>query len=118
MAYIYKITNVKNNKSYVGMTNHPDPYNRWKQHIRVASKVTKDNPHHMDLINEMSRVGTDFFSFDVIEECHSFDVNKRESHWIEYLDTHINGYNMITPGKRKQPLGRVGRNKRRHLGLE
>jgi group I intron endonuclease len=100
VAYIYKITNVKNNKSYVGMTNNPDPYHRWKQHIRTANRVTKNKPHHMDLINEMYKIGTDYFSFDVIEECESWEVNSRESHWITYLNSHVNGYNMVTPGNR------------------
>ena len=86
------------------MTKHPDPYHRWKQHLRVTNKVTKDNPHQMDLINEMYNVGTDYFSFDVIEECSSKDVGSRERYWIDYLDTHKNGYNMVTPGEKKEEL--------------
>ena len=35
MAHIYKITNIINNKKYVGKTEHP-PTKRWKEHLGSA----------------------------------------------------------------------------------
>lgn len=41
MAYIYKITNLINQHSYIGKTEAINPLDRWKEHLREATKKKK-----------------------------------------------------------------------------
>lgn len=91
MAYIYKITNIINNKKYVGKTEHP-PTKRWKEHLGAAR-----NPI-MAISHAIHKYGPENFKFEVIEECLSEDVNKKETYWIGKLDTFENGYNSTLGG--------------------
>ena len=92
MAYIYKITNILNDKKYVGKT-EKDLESRWKQHLY---KATTDGP--MVISQAIRKHGKENFKFEVIEECLSEDVNKKESYWIGKLDTFENGYNSTLGG--------------------
>ena len=38
MAYIYKITNQINGKSYIGKTEKINPHERFKEHLRECKK--------------------------------------------------------------------------------
>ncbi len=40
MGYIYKITNIQNNKIYIGKTKY-SIYNRFESHIRAAFKSNR-----------------------------------------------------------------------------
>ena len=91
MAHIYKITNIINNKKYVGKTEHP-PTKRWKEHLGSAR-----NPI-MAISHAIHKYGPENFKFEVIEECLSEDVNKKETYWIGKLDTFENGYNSTLGG--------------------
>jgi hypothetical protein len=92
MAHIYKITNIINNKKYVGKTEHP-PTKRWKEHLGVAR-----NHPIMAISHAIHKYGPENFKFEVIEECLSEDVNKKETYWIGKLDTFENGYNSTLGG--------------------
>ena len=103
MAYIYSITNLENNKLYVGKTTQPNPYDRWKQHLQAAR--SKDNLaennsiHSMPIVRAICKYGADNFKFRVIEECDDNRVNERETFWIEKLDANgKNGYNITLGG--------------------
>ncbi len=41
MGFIYKITNIKTNKCYIGETKEANPETRWKQHLRTIAKEIK-----------------------------------------------------------------------------
>ena len=92
MAYIYKITNIVNNKKYVGQTSQ-NPKLRWRYHIYNA----KHNPI-MVISHAIAKYGENNFRFEIIEECLEQDLNKREIHWIEKLDTFHEGYNSTLGG--------------------
>ena len=97
MAYIYKITNIINNKGYVGKTiNSPDK--RWKNHLYCAKT---DGP--MVISRAIRKYGEKNFKFEVIEECLVEEMNPREAHWIEYHDTFHNGYNSSMGGEGAGP---------------
>lgn len=91
---IYKITNKKNNKNYIGKSiriehrikEHLSPYN-WK---RENNKL---------LYLAFAKYGTDNFTFEVIEECEKNKLNEREKFWISYYNSNNKnfGYN-LTPG--------------------
>jgi hypothetical protein len=104
MAYIYTITNLENQKLYVGKTTQPNPYDRWKQHLQAAR--SKDNLaennsiHSMPIVRAICKYGADNFKFRVLEECGEDNVNERETYWIEKLEAFgKNGYNVTLGGE-------------------
>jgi group I intron endonuclease len=104
MAYIYSITNLENQKIYVGKTTQPNPYDRWKQHLQLArnkNNLNENNSaHSMPIIRAISKYGADQFKFRVLEECIDDKVNERETYWIERLNScGKNGYNITLGGE-------------------
>lgn len=91
---IYKITNLINNKIYVGKTVKTIEW-RFKKHCYDARKTPNTKNHfHRALL----KYGPENF---VIEQIDSADtkteLNKKEQYWIDYYASTTNGYNM-TPG--------------------
>jgi len=104
MAYIYSITNLENQKIYVGKTSQPNPYDRWKQHLQLAKSKNNLNEnnsaHSMPIIRAISKYGADQFKFRVLEECVDDKINEREIYWIERLNAcGKNGYNVTLGGE-------------------
>lgn len=96
MGYIYKITNILNNKNYIGQTSIKNPFNRWKQHYEEA--FFKNNSLY--LYSAMRKYGIENFIFQIIES--NIDKNKideRERHWINFYNSFENGYNLTLGGK-------------------
>ena len=93
MAYIYKITNLINQHSYIGKTEHTDPINRWKEHLH---EVTKERNAHRSTYRAIRKYGKENFSFEVIEE--TSNPEEREKYYIQYYDTYNNGYNETIGG--------------------
>lgn len=103
MAHIYSITNLIDNKQYVGKTSKVNPYDRWRQHVQLAKSLNNLNEnnsaHTMHIIRAMHKYGIQNFKFRVIEECKEDNINERESYWINKLDTYKNGYNCTLGGE-------------------
>ena len=104
MAYIYSITNIENNKLYIGKTSKSNPYDRWKQHLQLArnkDNLSEDNSvHSMPIVRAISKYGADNFKFRVLEECAEDNVNEREKHYIEKYNTADGvGYNCTYGGE-------------------
>lgn len=93
MAHIYKITNIINDKGYVGKTIH-SPKKRWKSHLYYAKS---GGP--MVISRAIRKHGENNFKFEVIEECLVEEINSRETYWINYHDTFHNGYNSSMGGE-------------------
>jgi group I intron endonuclease len=88
---IYKITNIVNNKVYIGSSHNI--VNRWKTHLRGL----KNNKHHSKkLQNSFNKHGIDKFTFEVIEECSRELLIEIEQYWIDKLDSYNKGYNIVT----------------------
>lgn len=94
MGYIYRITNLKNYKIYIGSTKNP--LRRWKEHIKssyLESVKTKDYP----LAKAFKKYSVENFNFEVIEK--DIPINKlpeREKYFIIYYNSLVNtgwGYN-------------------------
>lgn len=106
MIGIYKITNLINQKTYVGQSNcierrfaqHKSPY----EHERF-----KDKPLYL----AFKKYGIQNFSFEVIEECDEIQLNEREAYWIKNLKSLVreNGYNVTSGGN-----GVAGENHPKH----
>ena len=65
MAYIYKITNDINGKSYIGKTEKNNIQERWKDHlIDYKKRRTEKRP----LYSAMNKYGIEHFHIEQIEE--------------------------------------------------
>lgn len=86
---IYKITNLVNNKMYVGSA--VNLVNREKQHFQRLSKNIHSNIH---LQRAFNKHGIDNFLFELLEACPKELLIEREQYWIDKLCTVKNGYNI------------------------
>lgn len=98
MAYIYKITNLINNKIYIGETMRPINI-RWNQH---KSQSFNDHGHgyNYHLHAAIRKYGAENFKIEVIEQCSDEDRFDEESYLIKkYNTTDPNiGYNFVIEG--------------------
>lgn len=97
MGYIYLITNLINNKLYVGQTVHTIQ-DRWTKH--VSESHAKDNDYSL-LHRAIVKYGETNFDIKELEKCESELLNEREKFWIKHYDTyytHDKGYNMTYGG--------------------
>ena len=87
---IYKITNIDNQKCYVGQAvNLGD---RWKQHIQKG--LGADPPTRNKLYPAMKSIGPENFTFEVIEICDRSLLDSREDYWQEYFKAKEFGYSI------------------------
>ena len=105
-CYIYKITNLLNNKIYIGQTyskynqNTSQIYKRFNKHCKDAEKVGMNVPGAID--KAIYKYGCNNFKVELVEECNSVkEVNIRERYWISKLNsTNRNiGYNLTKGGE-------------------
>lgn len=104
MGYIYKITNDKNGKIYIGKTEHINPTDRWKEHLQ---DYKKERCEKRPIYEAMKKYGVEHFHFEVIEK--TDNPEEREKFWINELRTYIgfkdcNGYNATLGGDGKSYL--------------
>lgn len=92
MAYIYKITNDINGKSYIGKTEFSIE-KRFKEHCRDAFRERNEK---RPLYFAMRKYGIDHFHIEQIEE--TSNPNEREAYWIDFYQTYSLGYNATKGG--------------------
>ena len=88
---IYKITNLINNKIYIGQTIRGIK-RRWKDHInKVGCKY---------IHNAITKYGKENFKIEVIEYCEKSELDTREIYWISYYNSTNKdiGYNILEGG--------------------
>lgn len=96
MTGIYKITNLINNKIYIGQS--IDIEKRWEEHKYYSSD------EHTAIQSAFKKYGISNFSFEVIEKCSKNKLDEREIYWIAYYDSYNNGYNLTAGGQTKRRL--------------
>ena len=87
---IYKITNLLDEKCYVGQSVNISE--RWKQHIRRG--VGADAPTRNKLYPAMLATGVENFSFELVEECPADQLDEREKFWQSYFHAQDYGYSI------------------------
>lgn len=99
MGYIYCITNLINNKQYVGKTTKTIQ-ERFKEHCK-DSKKTRYNKR--PLYDAMNKYGIENFKAEELEYVEDDNnLAEREIHWIKELNTYgRNGYNASKGGDGK-----------------
>lgn len=97
-GFIYKITNLVNNKIYIGQTIQ-NPINRWYRHCQV--KCLSKNERNMAIKRAIFKYGKECFKFEVIEtlnNCSRQLLDDREVYWINYYNSYNTGYNCTKGG--------------------
>ena len=97
-GFIYKITNLINNKVYIGQTMQK-PLDRWYRHCQKSN--LSDAEKNMAIKKAIFKYGKDNFKFEVIEtinDCSRTLLNEREIYWISQYDSYNNGYNCTLGG--------------------
>jgi group I intron endonuclease len=85
---IYKITNLQNEKVYIGQS--VDPEKRWKQHkTGVGSRAVSE---------AIKKYGLDSFSFEVLCWTDTSQADAEEEKLIKEFDSYRNGYNLTIGG--------------------
>ena len=85
MIGIYKIENLNNGKIYIGQSN--DIERRFYEH------KTKGKTSRIPLDVEIQKEGVSSFSYKVVEECSTEELNQKETYWINFYQSNIKGYN-------------------------
>lgn len=98
---IYLVTNINNNKKYIGQTSIKKSYiNRFKQHLSEARyDLTSKAMFH----KAIRKYGPDAFKVELVEDnIPESDIDSKEIYYIGYYDTYYlngNGYNMTLGGQ-------------------
>ena len=87
--WIYKITNIQNNKSYIGQSIRPVEQ-RFHRHINDALNNILDT----HFARAIRAYGKENFKLEVIDTAETQDeLNQKEQYWIRYYNTVEDGYN-------------------------
>lgn len=97
MSIIYKITNIKNGKLYIGKT-LKSINERFNEHIRDSRKNRNEI---RPLYRAINKYGAESFKIEFIEEVDDNISSEREIFWINHYDTFKKGYNATKGGDGK-----------------
>ena len=87
--WIYKITNIQNNKVYIGQTIRPIEQ-RFKRHLSDALNNILDT----HFARAIRKYGKENFIIEQIDEAQTQDeLNQKEQYWIKYYNSVNKGYN-------------------------
>lgn len=104
MPYIYKITNLINNKMYIGKTSYTID-KRFKEHISDSKRKRCEK---RPLYDAMNKYGIENFIVEEVEKIENDDIaSEREQYWINKLRTYVGfkdckGYNATLGGDSKR----------------
>ena len=86
---IYKITNKNNKMCYIGQAKNIRE--RFREHMKCGLGI--DTPANNKLYQAMYKEGIDNFTFEMLEECATADLNKKEAFYINLYNSYDYGYN-------------------------
>ena len=92
---VYKITNKKNGKPYIGKTEYSLEH-RWNRHLSSARNGSKFRFH-----SAIRKYGEDCWDLSVIETYQTEDenfINEKETHFIKLFESDTKGYNATSGG--------------------
>ena len=91
---IYRITNIKNKKSYIGQST--DIGARWGAHLKTSLGL--DGCSHSRIHDAIREEGVENFTFEILEKCDKSELNNREKYYINFYETNSYGYNSTKGG--------------------
>lgn len=78
--HIYKITNLINQKVYIGQTVQSNPKMRWYAHLADARRGKKSY-----LYDSIRKYGKESFVWEIIDSVRSIEeLNTKEDYWLNY----------------------------------
>lgn len=86
---IYKITNIKDNKCYIGQS--VDIATRFKNHAKCGLGI--DTPANNKLYQAMEKEGLENFTWELLEKCPKEQLNEKEKYYIKAYQAVEYGYN-------------------------
>lgn len=87
--WIYKITNIQNNKVYIGQTIRP-VQDRFNRHLNNALHNVIDT----HFARAIRKYGKDSFSWEIIDTANTQEeLTIKERYWIQYYNSVKEGYN-------------------------
>ena len=87
--WIYKITNIQNNKIYIGQTIRP-VQQRFNRHLNDALHNILDT----HFARAIRKYGKNNFIIEIIDTAQNQqELTKKEQYWIQYYNSIQNGYN-------------------------
>jgi group I intron endonuclease len=91
---IYKVTNITNNKYYIGLTSRDFEIRRY-EHIYESNSNSVFKFHQA-----LRKYSSDMFTWEILESgLETIKIaNEREIHYIQHFDSYSNGYNMTKGG--------------------
>lgn len=96
MTGIYCITNLINNKCYIGQSK--DIERRWRNERSRANQPSSVEYDKL-LCRAFRKYGIENFSWEILEECDVELLNEREEYWANYYNSYIPyGYNVARCG--------------------
>lgn len=103
MCGIYQITNLINNKIYIGKSKNIKE--RWAEHIReslLEQQLWDSNYRNVQtpIHKAIRKYGKDNFKYDILEECSEEELNEKEIYWIKTKNSQDKniGYNISKGG--------------------
>lgn len=92
MYSVYKITNLINNKAYIGSSIRVEK--RWREHINCSQRINGRN-YNYPLYQAFRKYGIENFSFDVLRDDFNSieEMQEYEQTMIIYYNTYNYGYN-------------------------
>ena len=109
---IYKITNIINQKVYIGQTIGYIKH-RLSSHFHFAKKDKSNNK----LSNAIKKHGKENFKIEQIDSAETIDeLNQKEIYWINFYNSRIKGYN-IREGGHNSPCSEETKEKLRQINL-
>ena len=95
--HIYKITNLINQKVYIGQTVQKNPMMRWYEHQSDARNGKKSR-----LCNSIRKHGIENFTWEIIDQCSNInELNLLEEKWLLHYRSIIEVYNIREAGNNK-----------------
>lgn len=84
---IYKITNLCNQKCYVGQSKNISK--RWSNHKQIAYNKNEKG-YNYPLYAAFRKYGLHNFKFEILEKCSISNLDDRENYWINFLKPEYN----------------------------
>lgn len=85
---IYKITNINNQKIYIGRTVHF--IDRWRTHSKRGCNIDRIAGQ---LYDAMFEEGLENFTFEIVEICSKEEQPQKEKYWIKFYKSDEYGFN-------------------------
>ena len=93
---IYRITNILDNKVYIGRTTNF--LSRWRDHAKCGTGADKGTQINTRLYEAMLSDGIENFTFEVVDVCDKEAQPEREKYWISFCKSNEFGYNIQAGG--------------------